>query len=156
MQTMRWTCANCEREPGKLEKACEWQGNIVCQECYDKLARGSVRSAPPAVPSSRSKPKPNSAVPNAYALVMIGGFVLGLLGLMMGGSSGQPGFGTLLAGLGFVVFAIMISFLPYAIARGKGHPNATAIGVLCLFSWSGIVWVVALVWAVMNTNRERA
>lgn len=51
MQTMRWTCVNCEREAGKLEQAHEWQGNIICQECHARLS--APAHAASAVPASK-------------------------------------------------------------------------------------------------------
>ncbi len=36
--TFTWTCANCGREAGKLERAFEFGSNIVCGECYRRLS----------------------------------------------------------------------------------------------------------------------
>jgi hypothetical protein len=48
-------------------------------------------------------------------------------------------------------FLIIFYFAPSLIASGTGHKNTTAIFLLNLFlGWSFIVWVICLVWAVIN------
>jgi len=39
------TCSNCERVIGKLEPACVFRGNVVCQNCYQKLTDIEDRQA---------------------------------------------------------------------------------------------------------------
>lgn len=62
---------------------------------------------------------------------------------------------TLLGFAGLVVY-----FYPSMVAHYRGHPNASAIGVLnLLLGWTLIGWVVAMVWAVksfvdVNNNLE--
>ncbi len=33
----KWTCANCERTAGNLEKPVVWEGNLICVECLRRL-----------------------------------------------------------------------------------------------------------------------
>lgn len=57
--------------------------------------------------------------------------------------------------LGIILLAIGLAvfFIPTIIASSRGHKNTLAIFVLnLLLGWSGIIWVVALVWALMNDN----
>jgi predicted amidophosphoribosyltransferase len=35
-------CANCGRTIGKLEAPIDWRGNVVCAECFERLAKVSV------------------------------------------------------------------------------------------------------------------
>jgi predicted RNA-binding Zn-ribbon protein involved in translation (DUF1610 family) len=138
-----WVCANCEQAAGRLEKPREWNGNIVCPTCYAKLqavADANLRRPPAAR-------KPASTIPNDYAFALLGGLILMLIGGAV--SSSTPAPGAVMIGIGAVVFGIALCFLPYGIARYRNHPNTTAICILCFFSWSGIVWLVALVWSVM-------
>jgi hypothetical protein len=51
----------------------------------------------------------------------------------------------------FVAFVSIGYFLPGAIATCREHKNSTAIWALNLFTgFSGIGWVVSLVWSLMN------
>jgi hypothetical protein len=51
----------------------------------------------------------------------------------------------------FVVFAFVVYFLPTIIAKMREHYNQNAILLLNLIlGWTGIGWVIALIWAVMN------
>ena len=48
----------------------------------------------------------------------------------------------------FLAVLLAFYFLPYFIARAKNHPNRRAIfWVNLLLSWSGVGWIVALIWA---------
>ena len=50
-----------------------------------------------------------------------------------------------------VTAAVLIVLVPYYIARSRKHPQAEAIGIVCFFfGWSGIGWIIALVWAYSN------
>lgn len=61
--------------------------------------------------------------------------------------------GTSLGGIAFLIFAIMIYFLPAELAASNKHRNALAVFLLNLFlGWTFIGWVVALVWASMRTD----
>jgi len=49
---------------------------------------------------------------------------------------------------GIALLGLFVYFLPWFVAIGRGHRNATAIGVLVLLlGWSFVPWVIALVWA---------
>jgi hypothetical protein len=57
--------------------------------------------------------------------------------------------------VGLVIFALY--FLPWIVAEMRKHRNATAIGVLNLFTgWTFIGWVIALVWAFTDNRRQEA
>jgi len=48
-------------------------------------------------------------------------------------------------------FFLVIYFLPFVVAIVNKKKNTSAIFVLNLFlGWTGIGWVIALIWAVMN------
>ena len=56
--------------------------------------------------------------------------------------------------MGMVLFGISY-FIPTGVAGMRGHPNSVAIFVLNLFlGWTGIGWVVALVWACMAIEKK--
>lgn len=58
--------------------------------------------------------------------------------------------------VGLAVIAIVMDFIPYFVAKGRNHPNATAIFMLCLFAgWTFVGWVVAIVWAYMGQPEAR-
>jgi len=48
-----------------------------------------------------------------------------------------------------ILVGIPIYFIPFFVARNRGHKDVTAIGILNLFlGWTFLGWVIALVWAV--------
>ena len=48
----------------------------------------------------------------------------------------------------FAIFLLILYFLPWIIARARGHRNAPAIALTTLFfGWTFIGWGVALIWA---------
>lgn len=47
-------------------------------------------------------------------------------------------------------------FLPWLVALFRGHINTSAIFVTnLLLGWSGLGWIVALIWAFTNTGKEK-
>jgi len=59
-------------------------------------------------------------------------------------------FGSVFGIIGFV-FTLAILFLPTIIAVARHHRNALAIFLVnFLLGWTGIGWIVALVWSVMK------
>ena len=53
--------------------------------------------------------------------------------------------------LSTIIIAIGFYFLPAIVGYAKDKKNAGAILVLNLFlGWTGIGWIIALVWAVTN------
>ena len=54
------TCANCDRQIGRLEKPSQWQGNTVCHECYERLSRAAA-GEPPAATTATAPAPPASA-----------------------------------------------------------------------------------------------
>lgn len=66
------------------------------------------------------------------------------------------------AGLGIgIIIAIVVAglffgFIPFGIAVLRGHGSAFAIFLVCLFfGWSGIGWLIALIWSFSDTGRHR-
>jgi hypothetical protein len=66
--------------------------------------------------------------------------------------------GWLLGLLGAWTLVVLIAyFLPPIIAGLRGHQNTLAIFVLTLLlGWSGIVWIIALVWSFTAVRRAGA
>ncbi|UMZ72551.1 superinfection immunity protein [Natranaerofaba carboxydovora] len=53
------------------------------------------------------------------------------------------------------LFIIFIYFLPTILAVSRKHKNAYAIWLLNFFlGWTFIFWVLALVWASLNSQKE--
>lgn len=56
-----------------------------------------------------------------------------------------------------VVILVILTFvylIPSCIALARGHQSAAAILVTnILFGWSGIGWVVALIWSLTGVNK---
>lgn len=58
--------------------------------------------------------------------------------------------GDIVSGLFTLAIILVVYFLPIIVALGREKRNSPAIFLLNLFlGWTGIGWVVALVWAVM-------
>ncbi|MBF7978128.1 MULTISPECIES: superinfection immunity protein [Rahnella] len=59
-------------------------------------------------------------------------------------------------GVILIIAMVMGYLLPGIIASGRGHTNAGAIWVLTVvLGWSGIGWIVALVWSFTNSESMR-
>ena len=58
--------------------------------------------------------------------------------------------------LSLVLFALVaLYFIPTIVAAARHKRNTLAIFLLNLFlGWSGIAWVIALIWAVTVDNRD--
>ena len=58
----------------------------------------------------------------------------------------------------FILAVVLPLYLvPFLIARSKKHPQKTAILILnLLLGWTMLGWVVALVWACMNTTARES
>ena len=57
--------------------------------------------------------------------------------------------------MGALVVIFYLYFLPTFIARGNNYPQKTAIFALNLFAaWTGLFWIIALVWACMKTQQQ--
>lgn len=68
-------------------------------------------------------------------------------------------FSFILGAIGFIIayVGIWIYCIPMLIAESRDHPQYRPIIVLNLAGgWSGIFWLVALVWAVYNTGEEQS
>ncbi len=49
----------------------------------------------------------------------------------------------------YMIFLILLYFLPSIVSMSRGHHNSNAICILNLFlGWTLIGWVVALVWSL--------
>lgn len=60
-------------------------------------------------------------------------------------------------GLTVVVLTVglILYLLPWIVAANRDHHNSAAIGVLnVLLGWTGLGWVIALVWAATAVKRE--
>jgi hypothetical protein len=56
----------------------------------------------------------------------------------------------------FAVVALLVYFGPTMVARGRAHPNLTAIAVLNLLAgWTFVGWVAARVWACAKSAPAR-
>lgn len=52
------------------------------------------------------------------------------------------------------VLAVIANFVPWFVAKVRGHHQSMAIFMLCLFlGWTGLGWVLALVWACTHVER---
>jgi len=48
----------------------------------------------------------------------------------------------------FFVIGLTLYLLPFLVAKYRKHPDSIAILLLnCLLGWTGIAWVVALIWS---------
>ncbi len=56
--------------------------------------------------------------------------------------------------IGLILFCVLVALIPAFIAYGRGHAYRHVILVLCLFSWTGILWVIALVLAVWPSDKS--
>jgi ABC-type transport system involved in cytochrome c biogenesis permease component len=57
---------------------------------------------------------------------------------------------------GFLIWFLVIYFVPLIVALVRHHRQSLAIGVLNVFlGWSGIGWVAALVWACTSDTERR-
>ena len=58
--------------------------------------------------------------------------------------------------VGFFLF-LAVYFLPTIVAVARGHHNAFAIFLLnLLLGWTGLAWILALVWAATNRLTSQA
>ena len=54
------------------------------------------------------------------------------------------------------VIGFFIHFLPSLIAFNNRHKRGMAIFLLnVLFGWTGVVWIVLLIWALDNSEKSR-
>lgn len=55
-----------------------------------------------------------------------------------------------------LVVAIIVTFLPWFVAKSRNHRNSLPIFLICLFAgWTLIGWVGALIWACMAGQSKR-
>ena len=56
--------------------------------------------------------------------------------------------------VGFIVLAsLFFTFIPGMIASARGHDSQLAIWLVCfLLGWTGIGWIVALIWSFASTG----
>ena len=54
-----------------------------------------------------------------------------------------------------IIFFLWIYFLPFVISCFTDHPNKFSLFILNLFlGWTFIGWVISLIWAVYNFEKE--
>jgi hypothetical protein len=61
--------------------------------------------------------------------------------------------------LGFVMLcvAVVVYFVPATVASARRHNNSLAIFMLnLLLGWSGLAWLLALVWACTDNVQDRS
>ena len=59
-------------------------------------------------------------------------------------------------GILFILFTLLMYFLPGVVAAARKHKNTSAIVVLNLFlGWTLIGWIIALIWSFTD-NTEKA
>jgi hypothetical protein len=56
-------------------------------------------------------------------------------------------------GIGTILFLLAIAFVPTIIAFRREHHYKWIILVLCLFSWFGITWLIAMIWSVWPSEK---
>ncbi len=62
---------------------------------------------------------------------------------------------SLLCVAGVVVLSLIVTFIPGVIATMRGHESQLAIWLVCfLLGWTGIGWIVALIWSFAATGRN--
>lgn len=55
----------------------------------------------------------------------------------------------------YLVVIGILYFIPYGLAKSRNHPSTTGIGLLnLLLGWSGLGWLVALIWAASGKPGE--
>ena len=56
-----------------------------------------------------------------------------------------------------IIFSIILFLLPIIIAISRNHPNKVAIILInVLVGWTGIGWLIALIWSVLAIPSERS
>lgn len=55
---------------------------------------------------------------------------------------------------GMIFIIVLISLIPAFIAFVRGHAYRWIILVLCLFSWTGLIWIVALIWSIWPSEKS--
>lgn len=54
-----------------------------------------------------------------------------------------------------LAIVLVIEFIPFVVAMVRGHNNAAAIFLVCLFfSWTIVGWFVAMIWAFTDNTRR--
>lgn len=57
--------------------------------------------------------------------------------------------------IAIIAAGLFFTFIPFFIAIVRGHRSALAIGLVCFFfGWTGIGWLIALVWSFADTGRR--
>jgi ABC-type glycerol-3-phosphate transport system permease component len=79
------------------------------------------------------------------------------MNLIAASSEIQPWFvAQFLVVMGGLVLGVLMYFLPAYAASRRRHPNTAAIAVLNVFlGWTFIGWVIALVWALTNSQEKK-
>jgi len=56
----------------------------------------------------------------------------------------------------WTIVILVLYFVPAVIAYSRGHKNSVPILLTCfIFGWTGIGWLVALIWAYTSNVIER-
>lgn len=57
--------------------------------------------------------------------------------------------------ISMLLFILAVYFVPWAVAASRDHHQRGAIAVLNLFlGWTGLGWVIALVWACAAVRKD--
>jgi uncharacterized protein len=58
-------------------------------------------------------------------------------------------------GLGLILLGIVLAFVPAIIGYTRKHSHRHTILILCIFgSWTGLLWIAALVWSLWPESKE--
>ena len=60
-------CGNCQKPIGRLQKACVWRGDVVCEPCHKALESEAMPPLPAAPPPAWAAP-PSVAPPRFVAV----------------------------------------------------------------------------------------
>ena len=136
--TIHFSCDHCGQS---IEAPKEYQGIVLdCPTCQQKTL------CPPV--SERFQRKSAFIFKAAWKVAWIR-IVMFLSLILLVGFVFFPDY------LGFLIL-VGLYFLPYFIAYSRKHLNREAVLVAnLLLGWTGLGWVICLVWALMRTETEQ-
>ena len=128
---------------------------IHCEHACSDRATACPACGHPLSPQSPVEPPPAhvAIVPATRMRETFWGLILsGVIGICVGAGFQIPA----VVMVGGLLFALGIVVAPALIAYHRGHKHKQAILVACiLIGWSGLGWVLALLWALMEPAKQR-